>query len=348
MRYSMANGLYLINDAAYLHIQEGAGHFDYTLYDKETMRETYLGRIDASMVWEQPAKGILPAARSAVFKDAGINAIHVKSVPLNMLRKLKDAQLVPPLDEYPRPDPLLTMSDIACTGYLNGDLLPVSDEIAADLSRQGFAIYEVDAYGKAKPLAEANIPGTKLCGSVFAISREAWEASPMFRGAVADRMNHQVERELTFRCHLGDCFAIYQLNHHDPEMRYIRYESLESLQSEGQRPQKGNYELVYTSPLPEGTGLNVLWEKFNIDHPPDYRHPSMSISDVVAIKKDGTLTCYYVDQYGYAVLDDFFEQQPRQANRATLLRKPSIKAQLAAKPVPGDQPTTKPKDREVR
>lgn len=92
MRYSMANGLYLINDAAYLHIQEGAGHFDYTLYDKETMRETYLGRIDASMVLEQPAKGILPAARSAVFKDAGINAIHVKSVPLNMLRKLKDVR----------------------------------------------------------------------------------------------------------------------------------------------------------------------------------------------------------------------------------------------------------------
>ena len=29
-------------------------------------------------------------------------------------------------------------------------------------------------------------------------------------------------------------------------------------------------------------------------------------------------------------------------------KKPSIKAQLAAKPVPGDQPATKPKDREVR
>lgn len=29
-------------------------------------------------------------------------------------------------------------------------------------------------------------------------------------------------------------------------------------------------------------------------------------------------------------------------------KKPSIKAQLAAKPVPGDQPAAKPKDREVR
>ena len=37
---------------------------------------------------------------------------------------------------------------------------------------------------------------------------------------------------------------------------------------------------------------------------------------------------------------DAMREQPEQ--------KPSIKAQLAAKPVPGDQPATKPKDREVR
>ncbi len=46
-----------------------------------------------------------------------------------------------------------------------------------------------------------------------------------------------------------------------------------------------------------------------------------------------------------------FEQrdQQEQSNlKAVSTRKPSIKAQLAAKSVPGDQPTTKPKDREVR
>lgn len=170
------------------------------------------------------------------------------------------------------------------------------------------------------------------------------ENSRVFGEAVADRMNHQTERELSFRCQTRDCYAIYQLNRHDPDLRYIRYESLESLQQQGQRPRRGNYELVYTAPLPEGTGLNTLWTKFNTDHPADYRHPSMSVSDVIAVKKNGIVTCYYVDQFSFAVLNDFLDQRPRQA----ALSKPSIKEQLAAKPIPGDQPTAKTKNREVR
>lgn len=113
---------------------------------------------------------------------------------------------------------------------------------------------------------------------------------------------------------------------------------------QSQRPQRDNYELVYTAPLPEGTGLNTLWTKFNTDHPPDYRHPSMSVSDVIAVKKNGITTCYYVDQFSFAVLDGFLAQRLRHAN----LNKPSIKERLAAKPVPGDQPAAKTKNREVR
>ena len=153
----------------------------------------------------------------------------------------------------------------------------------------------------------------------------------------------QKERELAFLCQTQNCFAVYQLNHQDPDLRYIRYESLDSLLNQGQRPQRENYELVYTAPLPEGAGLNTLWNKFNTDHPPDYLHPSISVSDVVAVKKDGAVTCYYVDQFSYAALDGFLAQRPRQAK----LNKPSIKAQLAAKPVPGEQ-SAKPRTKEVR
>lgn len=338
------NALYLVNGGAYLHIADSVGQFDYTIYDKETMRQVYHGQLDVPTVCNQPERGIFNAARYAAFEDYGINVVTVEEVPLVMLQTLKKIQPEPPLDEYPRPDNLYSMTHMACMGYLKGDLLPVSDDASVNLSQQGFTIYEVNAFGKVKQPAEVNTPGTKLFNSIFAISRKEWEASPAFRKAVADRMNHQVERELSFRSQTRDCFAIYQLNHHDPEMRYIRYESLEFLQKQGQRPQKENYELVYTAPLPEGTGLNTLWTKFNTDHPPDYQHPSMSVSDVVAVKKNGTVTCYYVDQFSFAVLDNFLAQRPRQAT----LNKPSIKAQLAAKPVPGDQPAQKPKNLEVR
>lgn len=45
----------------------------------------------------------------------------------------------------------------------------------------------------------------------------------------------------------------------------------------------------------------------------------------------------------YAIID-----KGENRHQPLRLRKPSIKAQLAAKPVPGDKPATKPKEREVR
>lgn len=340
MEDNVENALYLINGGVYLHIADSVEQFDYTIYDKETMRQVYHGQLDVTTVCGQPTQGIFNAARNAIFADYGINAVTVEEVTLDMLQKLKNIQLDPPLDEYPRPDYGCTMADIVCMGYLKGDLLPVADDIANDLSQQGFAIYEVNTHGDVTGPVDVNSSYHNL----FAVSRKGWENSPMFRAAVADRMHHQRERELTFLCQAQDCFAIYQLNRQDPDLRCIRCESLESLQNQGQWPQRENYELIYTAPLPEGTGLNTLWNKFNTDHPPDYLHPSMSVSDVIAVKKGGVVTCYYVDQSSYATLDGFLAQRPRQAK----LSKPSIKAQLTAKPVPGDQSVKKTKDLEVR
>ena len=78
---------------------------------------------------------------------------------------------------------------------------------------------------------------------IFAVSREEWEESPEFAALVKDRMNHQEEREQAFLSHKEDCFAIYQVKHTD-ELRDIRYEGLEWLQSIGRTVQRDNYELV--------------------------------------------------------------------------------------------------------
>ena len=348
MNHDLESGLFLINEAFYLHIQERVGNFEYTLYDKETLCQIHHDQISDSLVWEQPVNGVLAAARYAVFEDYGINFISIDDVPSDMLDDLRKAQFNPPLDEYPMPDPLLFMTDIACMGYLKKDLLPVSDDKAAGFLQQGFTLHEVDAFGKVKNPSEQSTPGKPLLNALYAISRQEWETSPTFHVAVADRMNHQAERELAFRCHNGDCFAIYQLNHHDPDMRYLRYESMEYLESQGLCPVKDNYELVYTSRLPDGMGLNALWHKFNTDHPPDYRHPSLSVSDVIAVKKSGAVRCFYIDEGSYVPLDNFFQNPSRQTQLFRPSRKPSIRAQLAVKPVPGSQPVTKPKDREVR
>ncbi|HJG28061.1 MAG TPA: YodL domain-containing protein, partial [Subdoligranulum variabile] len=81
---------------------------------------------------------------------------------------------------------------------------------------------------------------------------------------------------------------------HTDELRDIRYEGLEWLQSIGQTVQRDNYELVYTAPLLpsdlKGDTAEQLFYRFNNEHPADYRHPSMSVSDIVAIKRDGKVT----------------------------------------------------------
>ena len=77
---------------------------------------------------------------------------------------------------------------------------------------------------------------------------------------------------------------------HTDELRDIRYEGLEWIKSIGQTVQRNNYELVYTAPLQpsdlKGDTTEQLFYRFNNEHPADYRHPSMSVGDIVAIKRD--------------------------------------------------------------
>ena len=66
------------------------------------------------------------------------------------------------------------------------------------------------------------------------------------------------------------------------------------LKSIGQTVQRDNYDLVYTAPLLpsdlKGDTAEQLFYRFNNEHPTDYRHPSMSVSDIVAIKRDGKVS----------------------------------------------------------
>ena len=94
----------------------------------------------------------------------------------------------------------------------------------------------------------------------------------------------------------------------------IRYEGLEWIKSIGQTVQRDNYDLVYTAPLTpgdlKGSVLDNLEYRFNNEHPADYRHPSMSVSDIVAIKRDGKVSCHYCDSFGFAEVPGFLPDNP--------------------------------------
>ena len=127
---------------------------------------------------------------------------------------------------------------------------------------------------------------------IFAVSREEWEQSPDFHEKVLERQDRQLEREQAFLSHEGNCFAIYQVSKDDPQN--VRFMNLDWLQSHNLSVERSNYDLIYTAPL-DGSGstmeqLERLYEQFNLQKPVDFHSPSMSVSDIVAIKQVSSIT----------------------------------------------------------
>ena len=317
--------LLLVDEATYLHVQSCDTGWDYTLYDAATRKQLDGGQLDAP---ELPLSTV--ALKICEIHDMGGQTIQY--APLNMIETLQEAavqqmqtaaQATTPettmlpdapeqhLDEYPMPDPSLTQDDLEQCGYLDGDLLPLSKERAYELMAQDLTVYMVQQ-GE-NPAMAFDTDDLDAHDGIFAVTREEWEESPVFDAQVKARMDHQQEREQAFLDHKGDCFAIYQVKHTD-ELRDIRYEGLEWIKSIGRTVQRDNYDLVYTAPLApgdlKGSVLDNLEYRFNNEHPADYRHPSMSVSDIVAIKRDGKVSCHYCDSFGFAEVPGFLPDNP--------------------------------------
>lgn len=232
--------------------------------------------------------------------------------------QLPDAQ-EQALDKYPMPDPALTQNDLEKCGCLDSDLLPLSKERAYELMERDLTVYIIQE-GE-NPVMAFDTADLDAHDGIFAVSREEWEKNPEFDKLVKDRMDHQEEREQAFLSYKGDCFAIYQVKDTD-ELRDIRYESLDRLQSIGQTVQRDNYELVYTAPLLplylRGDTADQIYDRFQNKPPADYLHPPMCVSDIVAIKRDGTVSCHYCDRFGFEQVPGFLPDNPLKNAEMTL------------------------------
>ena len=109
-----------------------------------------------------------------------------------------------------------------------------------------------------------------------------------------------------------DSYAILQLRHSD-ETLYERFSSMRELGRMGITPDIDHYEVVYVGELTkQGDQIDVLegmFTKFNIDRPEDFKGHSLSVSDIVALKVGGVVSCHYVDSIGFAELPDFIRRE---------------------------------------
>ncbi len=335
--------LYLLDDSVYLHIQASDQGWDYTLYTKHDMVQLDGGQLDALGL------SVMDVVEH-IRKTEEIGTLTVDLAPMEVLDELRDrsdraldeavetvqpgrgrdyagelrehfaqedeALWDTPLDEYPLPDLAFPADELEQNyGYAGGDLLPLSRDRAEKLLEQDLTVYMVEAGENPVMVFDRDDLMEQPEGMMFAVSREEWEKSPEFHAAVADRLDHQEERERAFLSHGRDCFAIYQIKN-GAGQRGLRFMNMDWLMSKGLTVDRANYDLVYTGELAAGQGssaLERLWEKFNIDHPADYHRPSMSVSDIIAVKQDGMVSCHYCDSFGFAKVPDFISQKPAKA-----------------------------------
>ncbi|MCR0130344.1 LPD28 domain-containing protein [Blautia wexlerae] len=318
--------LFLLNDATYLHIQPCDTGWDYTLYDKETMKELDGGQLDApelsrsaavrqiceGLELENPSIQDAPLSMIATLQDAACQQMQEQvsqQTAEATATQLPDAQ-EQALDEYPMPDSEVSVSDMQEYGYLSDGMLPVTRERALELDAAGLTVYVLH-----EDNTESMVFDTEEImehGGLFGVEHEEWEQSPQFHEKVLERQDRQLEREQAFFSHEGSCFAIYQVNRDDPQN--VRFMNLDWLQSHNLAVDRNNYDLIYTAPL-NGSGstmeqLETLYKQFNLQKPVDFHSPSLSVSDIVAIKQDGKVSCHYCDSVGFTEIPGFLPDNP--------------------------------------
>ena len=56
--------------------------------------------------------------------------------------------------------------------------------------------------------------------------------------------------------------------------------------------------------------LEELFQVFNLSRPQDFEGHSLSVSDVIALKRNGKVSVHYVDSIGFKDLQGFLDKQP--------------------------------------
>ena len=315
--------LFLIDDATYLHIQPCDSGWDYTLYDAASMKELDGGQLDMPELSRM--KAVLQ-----ICDDNDLDRDSVKYAPLSMIETLQEAayqqmqaevrqmaassQLPEAqeqaLDEYPTPDEQVSTPDMQKYGYSYDGMLPVTRERALELDAAGLTVYVLHEDNTESMVFDSQ--EIMDHGGLFGVDREEWEKSPQFHEKVMERQEHQQEREQAFLAQNRDCFAIYQVSRDDPQN--VRFMNLDWLKSHDISIERSNYDLIYTAPLREsGTvpeQLEKLYEQFNLQKPADFHSPSMSVSDIVAIKQDGKVSYHYCDSVGFTQIPGFLPENP--------------------------------------
>ena len=248
------------------------------------------------------------------FMDQGMTETQAEELADTEYRAAQAAEPEPSqsfpaeLDCYPVPEPELYQNGMG--SFTDAQLLPVSKGMAERLMDMDVTVYMVED-GNLPQMVFDQEELTTYSGPL-AVSKEEWEQCPQFLNMVKDRLVYQQEREQCFLHYPGDCYAIYQVIPEDPQK--TKFMSHDWLTKHSIPVNREDYNLVYTAPITgriEGDAiLENIYRTFNTDIPHDFCNPSVSVSDIIAIKQDGRISCHYCDNFGFAEISEFLPDNP--------------------------------------
>lgn len=227
---------------------------------------------------------------------------------------------LPPLPEleqgYPMPDTGIGFLEMYQYGYTDGNaMLPLTKERAMELFMQDVPVFLL--YADSTEAMALDAEDISSHTGVFGVEREEWDA---VRGVVT--LSEQADTEKLFLENPQDAFLIYQIRR-GGELDAYRFMNYDYLQSKGVTPERDGYDAIYTGGFMDygnaRTNLDMIYQRLNVDHPADFKGHSLSVSDIVALKQNGVVSCHYVDNIGFRELPNFLKPENYLKNAEMLL-----------------------------
>lgn len=300
--------LYTVGEDKYLHVQRSDEGVDYTLYDKASGKEIDGGQLDMQDT----------TLAEAAFEICKLHEISpdeaVAVTDIGILDELQAAEaaaiaIEPPVEEISEPvtdalpDPAISVEARNAYGYTDDAMLPLTKERAIELFERDVPVYLL--YGdNTEAMAfepEEILRHDGICGIDWA----DWEqVKEQFSVAAPNKWQEAFQKSM------ADSYCIFQLQDSAADIRFM---NMQYLQEHGIVPTADNYTAVYSGELRYAGGteskLDGLYQTFNMNRPEDFTGHSLSVSDIVALKQAGVVTCHYVDSIGFAELPTFLKPE---------------------------------------
>lgn len=112
-----------------------------------------------------------------------------------------------------------------------------------------------------------------------------------------------------------DSYAIYQYDNTDGDWGY-KFMGLSIISNMGLSVDGKDYRMMFMEQLHEHDSLDELYHRFNAERPEGFDGHSLSVSDVVIMKRNGEMKAYYVDDVGFSELPEFTKQREQIIDRS--------------------------------